>query len=105
MDKIVIRSFGGIYMNKKNILEYVLNKADVLDVNQQLIEEMELAKMELDTARSMFNNVNDSSLIEVAIYSEDVAKKRYDYLLSIAKEKGISVGNDYIFERNMEIAE
>lgn len=92
-------------MDKKNILEYLLDKADALDVNQQLIEDMEIAKKELDAARSMFNNVNDSELIEVAIYSEDVARKRYDYLLSIAKEKGISVGNDYILEKNIEIAE
>lgn len=92
-------------MDKKKIFEYILDKADDLDVNQQLIEDMEIAKMEIDVARSMFNNVNDSALIEVAIYSEDVARKRYDYLLSIAREKGISVSDDYIFQKNVNIAE
>jgi len=92
-------------MDKKKIFEYILDKADNLDVNQQLIEDMEIAKMEIDVARSMFNNVNDSALIEVAIYSEDVARKRYDYLLSIAREKGISVSDDYIFQKNVDIAE
>ena len=92
-------------MDKKKIFEYILDKADSLDVNQQLIEDMEIAKMEIDVARSMFNNVNDSALIEVAIYSEDVARKRYDYLLSIAREKGISVSDDYIFQKNVDIAE
>ena len=92
-------------MDKKKIFEYILDKADELDINQQLIEEMEIAKMEIDVARSMFNNVNDSALIEVAIYSEDVARKRYDYLLSIAREKGISVSEDYIFQKNVNIAE
>lgn len=92
-------------MDKKKIFEYILDKADELDINQQLIEDMEIAKMEIDVARSMFNNVNDSALIEVAIYSEDVARKRYDYLLSIAREKGISVSDDYIFQKNVNIAE
>lgn len=92
-------------MDKKKIFEYILDKADNLDVNQQLIEDMEIAKMEIDVARSMFNNVNDSALIEVAIYSEDVARKRYDYLLSIARQKGISVSDDYIFQKNVDIAE
>lgn len=91
-------------MDKKKIFEYILDKADELDINQQLIEEIEIAKMEIDVARSMFNNVNDSALIEVAIYSEDVARKRYDYLLSIARKKGISVSNDYIFQKNINIA-
>lgn len=92
-------------MDRKKIFEYILDKADNLDVNQQLIEDMEIAKMEIDVARSMFNNVNDSALIEVAIYSEDVARKRYDYLLSIAREKGISVSDDYIFQKNVNVAE
>lgn len=91
-------------MDKKKIFEYILDKADELDINQQLIEDMEIAKMEIDVARSMFNNVNDSTLIEVAIYSEDVARKRYDYLLSIAREKGISVSEDYILQKNVNIA-
>lgn len=92
-------------MNKKKILGYILDKSDELDVSQKLIEDMEIAKMEIDVARSMFNNVNDSRLIEVAIYSEDVARKRYDYLLSIAREKGISVSGDYIIEKNVDFLE
>ncbi|EKQ57863.1 MULTISPECIES: DUF2508 family protein [unclassified Clostridium] len=92
-------------MNKKNIVEYLMNKADDSKMYAKLIEDMEIAKMEINVARSMFNNVNDDKLIEVAIYSENVARKRYDYLLSIAREKGISVGNSYIIEKNIEIAE
>ena len=92
-------------MNKKSIVEYLMNKADDPDMYAKLIEDMEVAKMEINVARSMFNNVNDDKLIEVAIYSENVARKRYDYLLSIAREKGISVGNSYIVENNVQIAE
>lgn len=92
-------------MNKKNIVEYLMNKADTPDVYAKLLEDMEIAKMEINVARSMFNNVNDDILIEVAIYSENVARKRYDYLLSIARERGISVENRYVVENNVQIAE
>lgn len=92
-------------MNKKNIVEYLMDKTVNPNVYAKLLEDMELAKMEINVARSMFNNVNDDRLIEVAIYSENVARKRYDYLLSIARERGISVGIDYIIENSVQIAE
>lgn len=92
-------------MNKKNIVEYLRYKTDSTGVYVKLLEDMEFAKMEISVARSMFNNVNDDKLIEVAIYSENVARKRYEYLLSIAREIGISVGYDYIIEKSVQIAE
>ncbi len=92
-------------MNKKRIVEYLMNKTDSSNVYTKLLEDMEVAKMEINVARSMFNNVNDYKLIEVAIYSENVARTRYDYLLSIAREVGLSVGTDYIIERSVQIAE
>lgn len=85
-------------MNKNNILQYPCSGIENLDVNQQIIEQLREAKKEMDAARSMFNNVNDSKLIEIAIYSEDIAKKKYDFLLSIAKKRGLRVGNDYILD-------
>ena len=92
-------------MNKKNIVEHLMDKTHNPDMYVKLIEDMEIAKMEINVARSMFNNVNDDKLIEVAIYSENVARKRYDYLLSIAREIGISVGYEYIVEKSVQIAE
>lgn len=92
-------------MNKKNIVEYLMNKDNNSDMYAKLMEDMEMAKMEINVARSMFNNVNDDKLIEVAIYSENVARKRYDYLLSLARERGISVGNNYVVENKVQIAE
>ncbi|NFR87946.1 MULTISPECIES: DUF2508 family protein [unclassified Clostridium] len=88
-------------MNKKSVIEYLINKTKDIDVNMELIEQLEDTKSEIYAARSMFDNVNDSKLIEVAIYAEEMAKKRYDYLLLIAKSKGIKVTNDYIFQRNI----
>ena len=41
----------------------------------------------MQAAEAMFNNVDDPNLIEAAIYREEAAKKKFDYLLSIAKEQ------------------
>lgn len=92
-------------MNKKNIVRHLMDKTDNQDLYIKLIEDMEVAKMEIDAARSMFNNVNDDILIEVAIYSENVARKRYDYLLSIARQNGITAGIDYMTEKKLRIVE
>ena len=92
-------------MNRKKILGYLLNNTDSSQFYEKLLEEMEEAKKEINAARSVFDNVSDETLIEVAIYSENVARKRYDYLLSIARAKGINVGYDYIVEKNLQIAE
>lgn len=92
-------------MNRENILGYLLDKTDDSKNYRKLLDDMETAKAEINVARSMFNNVDDDYLIEVAIYSENVARKRYDYLLSIARAKGITVGYDYIAEKNLKIAE
>lgn len=88
-------------MEKNNVSEYLYEDLDKLDVNQQIIEQIREAKKEMDAARSMFNNVNDSKLIEIAIYSEDIAKKKYDFLLSIAKQRGLRVGINYMIEEKV----
>ncbi|MBW6411520.1 YaaL family protein [Clostridium weizhouense] len=90
-------------MNKIKILEYLMENIDGDDLNDQLIEELEQAKSEMDSARSMFDNVNDSKLIEVAIFAEEVAKKRYEYLLRLAKAKGIKVNHNYILQKNISV--
>lgn len=104
MDNIIIRTFfGGIYVNRKKILGYLLKDTDSSQFYEKLLREMEEAKKEIDVACSMFDNVSDETLIEVAIYSENVARKRYDYLLSIARSMDIEVGYDYIYEKNLKI--
>ena len=90
-------------MNRKKILGYLLNNTDSSQFYEKLLEEMEEAKKEINAARSVFDNVSDETLIEVAIYSENVARKRYDYLLSIAKSMDVQVGYDYIYEKNLKV--
>ena len=92
-------------MNRKKILGYLLNNTDSSQFYEKLLEEMEEAKKEINAARSVFDNVSDETLIEVAIYSENVARKRYDYLLSIARAINLRVGYDYIYEKNLKVVE
>lgn len=93
-------------MNKLNILEYILKsiRKDI-EEDSELINEIEYALIEIDTARNIFNNVSDFNLIEVAIYSEDVATKRFEHLLQRAKEEGISVSKAHMIDKYLEIAE
>ncbi|PRR80752.1 DUF2508 family protein [Clostridium vincentii] len=97
-------------MNKNKIIEYVIGKMgqdkkdkDLLE--KELLRQVEYTLIEIETARRMFNSVEDPKLIEVAIYSEEIAKQRFDYLLSIARERGISVSNEYIVGKFLEIVE
>lgn len=92
-------------MNRKKILNQLFNSTDSYEIYENLLDEMEEAKKEINAARSMFDNVSDATLIEVAIYSENVARKRYDYLLSIARSIDLKVGYDYIYEKNLEAIE
>lgn len=92
-------------MNRKKILNQLFNSTNSYEIYENLLDEMEEAKKEINAARSMFDNVSDATLIEVAIYSENVARKRYDYLLSIARSIDLKVGYDYIYEKNLEAIE
>ena len=92
-------------MNKKNILEYILKSLRKDMYEDELINEIEYALIEIETARNMFDNVDDSKLIDVAIYSEEAAVKRFEHLLKKAKEKGVSVSSSYIIDKFLELAE
>jgi len=97
-------------MNKSKIIEYVIGKMKQDKKNkdllgEELLREVEYTLIEIETARNMFNTVEDPKLIEVAIYSEEIAKQRFDYLLSIARDRGISVSNEYIVGKFLEIVE
>jgi len=92
-------------VNRKKILGYLYNSTNSYELYEKLLDEMEEAKKEISAARSMFDNVSDATLIEVAIYSENVARKRYDYLLSIARYIDLQVGYDYIYEKNLKVME
>lgn len=57
--------------------------------NQNLINAIEKARLEINTAEKFFQYVSDPELVDVAIYELEARKSRYRYLIKVAKEKGI----------------
>ena len=75
-------------MNIKNVLSLILVKYNNDDrISEKVLEEIQESIREMEAAESMFNSVDDPKLIEAAIYREEAAKKKFDYLLSVAKEQ------------------
>ena len=75
-------------MNIKNVLSLILVKySNDNTISNKVLEEIQDSIIEMEAAESMFNSVNDPKLIEAAIYREEAAKKKFDYLLSVAKEQ------------------
>ncbi|MGL5379153.1 DUF2508 family protein [Clostridium sp.] len=74
-------------MNRNIIMEMLSQRIEYNEEDQELIDSIEEARMEIQVARAMFDNVSDPKLVELAIHAEDVAKMRYDYLISMAKKK------------------
>ena len=92
-------------MNKNKIIEYFIGMKEKNSEAQKLLMQIEEAKIELDSARYLFDSVQDSKLIELAIYSEEVAKMRYEYLLTLAREMGLRVSNNYVLDQCAKLAE
>lgn len=82
-------------MNKGLIADLVMrrvNKRKAEEENQEvkdIIRYIEEARVEMQAAREMFEFVNEPKLIEAAIYKEEAAIKRYEYLLALAKKREI----------------
>lgn len=57
----------------------------------KLMNSLSLAHNQLETAVAVFNEQTDNMAIDYASYNLLAARARYSYLLSIAKEKKISV--------------
>ncbi|ASW44330.1 DUF2508 family protein [Clostridium isatidis] len=79
------------YFNKKDKVKDQQKEEE--NEEQYTEEDIELLKsinetiIELEVARTLFNSVTDPQLIELAINSENAARNRFDYLLSVAKKK------------------
>ena len=55
--------------------------------NNILLEQIQDAMIEMQAARELFDSVSDSKLVESAIYKEESAIKRYEYLINVAKRR------------------
>ena len=85
-------------MDKKIILELLTqnvekNKTKYSQEDLDLLDAIKETIIELEVARSMFNTVSDPQLINLAMYAEDLAKTRYDYLINMAKKRELKCIN------------
>ncbi|VYU63767.1 DUF2508 family protein [Clostridium tertium] len=79
-------------MNKNIILELLIkstdkNKKEYSEEDIALLNNIKETISEMEVARALFDSVSDPKLVELAIYTEDAAKTRYDYLISVAKRR------------------
>ncbi len=91
-DSIIKKYINGLFIGEKKESDYIL-------------DQIAATKAEMEIASSAFDNVEDPLLIEVAIYAEIAAMKRYSYYMELAKEKGIIASNGYIIENCTTLAD
>jgi len=85
--------FGRCRENK--IKQYLQDKRKKLEEREEqaaFLEEMEEARLALETARHNYNFAENNALLEYYIYEIKAAETRFDYYLKRAKREGITVG-------------
>jgi hypothetical protein len=74
--------------NKRNNIE-----------NEQILRDIKIAQNEIRVAENFFQNATDLELIDMAIYELEAKKSKYQYLIRMAKEKGVKRPlRDYLIE-------
>lgn len=81
-------------MNKSTILELLFKNAEKKNIGNSeediaILKDIEESIRGMEVARALFNSVSDPKLIELAIHEEDAARTRFDYLINIAKSRGL----------------
>ena len=67
--------------------------------SEKIIKEIKQAQNDIKNAENFFQNVTEIELIDVAIYELEAKKSKYQYLIKIAKEKGIKRSiKEYLIE-------
>ncbi|MDD6815568.1 MAG: DUF2508 family protein [Firmicutes bacterium] len=59
--------------------------------NEFLLKSLQSARLELNEAANLFNELTDNDAIDYASYNLLAARTRYSYLLKLAKEKQLSL--------------
>jgi len=67
--------------------------------DQELLDAIRTARQEWHVAQSYFENVSDQELVDYSIYELEAAKRKYMYLLKLAKKEGL-VNNQVIQEKD-----
>lgn len=67
--------------------------------DDELLDAIRTARQEWYAAQSYFENVSDQELVDYSIYKLEAAKRKYMYLLNLARKEGL-VNNQVIQEKN-----
>ena len=70
----------------KNIKDKIDDKKQVQKSNEML-ESIQRAQKEWEDKENYFNFATDSDLVDFAIYDIEASKRKYAYLLKLAKDK------------------
>ena len=89
-------------MNKKDIVDNVTKNIKLSMEDKEIIEAINIARLEWESAGNFFQMVMEPELIDYAIYMENAACVRYMHLLKIAKAKNIT-SNYYNSMRELDI--
>lgn len=83
-------------MDKKKVVNYLMNRVDYTKEQRQLIEAIEEARQEIQRARDYFDIVKEPKLIDYAIFMEEAAKAKYVFLLEEAKRLEVKIDCSYM---------
>ncbi|AIY83866.1 MULTISPECIES: DUF2508 family protein [Clostridium] len=92
-------------MSKDSLVDYIKSVLNGNHENARILKAIDETKLEIEAAKSVFDSVDDPLLIEAAIYAEEAARKRYSHLMTLAKQRGITVNRNYILSKNIKFAE
>ena len=66
-------------------------KQSIISQDEILLNSLQSAKMDLQKATDLFNELTDDTAVDYASYNLLAARARYSYLLKMAKENKLSL--------------
>ena len=66
-------------------------KQSVISQDEILFNSLQSARMDLEKATVLFNELTDDTAVDYASYNLLAARAKYSYLLKLAKEKKLSL--------------
>ena len=85
-------------MMDNKVLEAIINSGEYTKEQMEVIQYLKEARDEWYIASEMFQSVEESELIDCAIYKEGAAKSKYAYYLKQARKLKIKVNYDMMVE-------
>lgn len=70
-----------------NNIKDKINDKKELQKHNDMLESIQKAQREWEEKENYFNYATDSDLVDFAIYDIEASKRKYAYLLKMAKEK------------------